>query len=114
MQVHVVRDPREGAYLVWAWERRNGETCLYEVRPTPGGTVEMCLPEDGWRTSGTLEEQPPTYRIPYEIFDALLQADSPELVPGNALVDALKDARTVRDRLLTIIEARENRRGDFS
>lgn len=104
MQVFVTADPRSGTYLVWAWERRGSETNMYEYRPTPGGQQDMCLAEDGWEFGASLEGREPTFRLPYEVADALLDAYNPGLNPGNALSEALVDARQVRDRLLTLVE----------
>ncbi len=46
----------------------------------------------------------PTLRLPADALDMLVAARVGVAAPNTALADALADTRTVRDRLLTIIE----------
>lgn len=52
-------------------------------------------------------EMPTLLRLTREEFEALARAILEEERPEDATLDALKDARVVRDRLLSMLERRE-------
>ena len=105
MRVHVEVDPREGAYRVWAWISVRGEDYVYEYGPVGGGVCGLRWDEGRPLASGaSLRDVPPTLVLPYEIVEALIAADDPTLNPRNAGAEHLKDARAVRDRLLSLVE----------
>lgn len=49
-------------------------------------------------------EIPPTLRLPFEALDEIVRALPGKVTANDATLDALIDARSVRDRLLTMVE----------
>lgn len=105
MNVHAEYDPREGVYNVWAWFRRGDQTFAYEYGPVGGNRLGLRWDEDApLPFASSLRDSAPTLTLDHELVDALLEAHEPGLNPRNALGEHLKDARAVRDRLLSLIE----------
>ena len=100
MKVYLDNDPMMGGYRIYAY------------RETPEG-VQMYKFGDGWAGLVIGEARPwgeardPAQALcllPYEIVDELV-AKHKGIRLGEVTEDALRDARAVRDRLLTLVES---------
>ena len=85
----------------------------YDVRMGDGGPSAYhaeSVGEDGYivyrTTNDPSTDVPPFLRLSRSELEALAKAILAEERPEDATVDALKDARGVRDRLLSMLEAR--------
>ncbi len=68
----------------------------------------MSFKEDGkteWVPYEEFAEPPPTMTLRYDVWDAFQKAVGQHTQASDATVEALRDTRAVRDRLLALIEA---------
>jgi hypothetical protein len=82
---------------------------VWVTRTTRGGVEllqlasPMGLRPATWQPVAENVEPPPSFSLPADVWAALLDAGN-QLSHGPAIADAVADARTTRDRLLTLIE----------
>jgi hypothetical protein len=93
------------AHIEWGWSTGAMHVFLFERGPDRYFTVG----EDGYlvaheyRPEATNEARPALI-LEREILEVLLRASAEKVPPSDATVDALKDTRAVRDRLLAMVE----------
>lgn len=93
MEAHIERDWIRRTVKVWIYERAGGGHIVYR--------------QDGdeWKIAqGELLPDEPTFVFPESMLEAIVKESSGFVQASDATVDALKDAREVRDRLLAIVE----------
>lgn len=73
-------------------------------RPSENDTVNSLSDVGEWVKTEYGQVVPPTYRLRAEAFEALSVAMGSYTQSSDATVDALKDSRMVRDRLLKLVE----------
>lgn len=103
MEAHVEKDILTRHVKVWIWQPRGRHSFDQIVAAEPGGEVILQTFED------MSVQPPPSFILPEDALKALVAAASDVLPPSDATVDALKDARVVRDRLLTLVEQASRR-----
>jgi hypothetical protein len=88
------------------WARPAVKVWLYEERER--GPVMVGFDEHGHATFQILEEGAempgPSMVLPEQALEALVKEAMNILPPSEVTVDAMKDARATRDRLLAIVE----------
>jgi hypothetical protein len=94
------------AHIEWAWATNSLHVFLFDRGPysayyTVGD--EGRLERHEWTEQST-EPMQPALVLPREALEAIVAAASEKLPPQDATVDALKDARSTRDRLLALVE----------
>jgi hypothetical protein len=94
------------AHVEWAWAMDAMHVFLYDRAPysayyTVGEDSRLVRHE--W-SEGSPEPMQPALLLPRQALDAIVAAGSEKLPPHDATVDALKDARVTRDRLLALVE----------
>lgn len=96
MRCHIERDWSRDAVKVW----------LYQPGRDMNAQV-IGIADDGYLTMQNFEpgqDAPPSFILPTEALEALVKAGSDVLPPSDATVDALQDARAVRDQALGMVE----------
>lgn len=96
MNAHIVENWQADGFDVWLFERRAAATVLLRF-------------DDGrprWEETPQNSQPDPTLTIPRDALEALLAAAEKHVPATDATVDALRDTRTTRDRLLALIEKR--------
>lgn len=94
------------AQIEWAWAMDAMHVFLYDRGPysafyTVGEEGRLVRHE--WVAEGP-EPMEPALVLGRDALEAIVQAASEKMPPQDATVDALKDARGVRDRLLALVE----------
>jgi hypothetical protein len=94
------------AHIEWAWATNSLHVFLFDRPPysayyTVGD--EGRLERHEWAPEGP-DTAEPALVLPREALEAIVAAASEKLPPQDATVDALKDARSTRDRLLALVE----------
>ena len=93
MIAEVVRRPERQAVDIYLLDpMRSG---CYQIAPS--GVIE-------WQEVAQGAEMIPFLRLPIEAFAQIMAAGADILPPSAATVEALRDTREVRDRLLTMVE----------
>lgn len=97
MTIRVVMEPEKFRDTMGVWILDESFDKLYILRPL-GETWKYEPLDEGY----TLPE--PSLRFGKELFKAFIEAAMGHAAPDPSVVSHLKDAITVRDRLLTIVE----------
>lgn len=94
MNCHIERDPIKQQVLIYLWVDFDGKKRVYQLH------------EHGmqWTDVEYGMEMPISFRMGINEFEALAVAAMELPVGGPQTVEALHDARQVRDRLLTLVE----------
>lgn len=92
------------AQIEWGWQTASMHVFLFDRHPDRYFTIG----EDGrlvpHEVDFNSDNAKPALVLSAEALDELLRAAAEKRPPQDATVDALNDARKVRDRLLTLIE----------
>lgn len=94
------------AEAIYRPERQGFDLILFQQSPT-GAVMAYTLGENGFWESHEIaagSAMPVFLHLPREAFKALMAAGADHLPPSAATDAALKDAREVRDRLLSLVE----------
>ena len=92
MRVHIENEWYKNSFAVWVFAE-------YEPR-----LLRVTSEGESWEEveEGSLPE--PTLRLRQEVFEAIAVEMGHHTQASNATVEALRDTREVRDRLLTLVE----------
>jgi hypothetical protein len=104
MEARVEYDFVTGGHRVWLYERGFGglKVIRFEYRIDEHGN--LLPPWTVWEDVDPHSEVKPTLILPRDGLEALMVAAGEHVKATDATVDALADARSVRDRMITLVE----------
>lgn len=97
IDVHVEYEHIADAFAVTIYSRVAGGIIIH--RPDEQGWIRP-----DFETTPDNVQVEPSLHLPRQVVEALVEKATGKLRPSDATLDALTDAREVRDRLLTLVE----------
>lgn len=97
MKARIERDWGRDAVKVWLYQT-GAHMTVQVIAIQEDGELLMCNYEEG------TEPPAPSFILPTAALEALVKEAAGVLPPSETTVDAMRDARETRDRLLTLVE----------